>query len=261
MEMGKKITVRFATKRDDPRICTRLAFELVHVYSLTLCCCMWLPQWSDHWRKGFPYEFSAHVPLLFRWPEKYQPTATMKRGHVETELVTELRDVFPTMLDAAGAMSTIPTGHQIDGMSLLCLLKDPSGKSCTGCTSATGCSADGKGWRAWVDLEHSTCYNATNHWSALTDGKMKYIFNACPTCSFPAKEQLFNLTADPVRTIANQLVFLGAVQAQLLTTETLRHGRVSKSAYILCQRMLLSSASGAVVWWLSSRKKAAATLG
>jgi hypothetical protein len=38
---------------------------------------------------------------------------------------------------------------------------------------------------------------------------MKYIFNACPTCSFPAKEQLFNLTADPVRTIANQLVFLG----------------------------------------------------
>ena len=122
----------------------------------------------------------------------------MKRGHVETELVTELRDVFPTMLDAAGATSTIPAGHQIDGMSLLCLLKDPSGKSCSGCTSATGCSADGKGWRAWLDLEHTTCYNATNHWSALTDGKMKYIFNACPTCSFPAKEQLFNLTADPV---------------------------------------------------------------
>jgi arylsulfatase len=151
----------------------------------------------DHWRKGFPYEFSAHVPLLFRWPEKYQPATVMKRGHVENELVTELRDVFPTMLDAAGAMSTVPAGHQIDGMSLLCLLKDPTGKSCTGCTSATGCSADGKGWRAWVDLEHSTCYNATNHWSALTDGKMKYIFNACPTCSFPAKEQLFNLTADP----------------------------------------------------------------
>jgi arylsulfatase len=150
-----------------------------------------------HWRKGFPYEFSSHVPLLFRWPEKYQSSTIMKRGHVETELVTELRDVFPTMLDAAGAMSTVPKGHQIDGMSLLCLLKDPSGKSCTDCTSATGCSADGKGWRQWVDLEHTTCYNNTNHWSALTDGKMKYIFNACLGCSFPAKEQLFNLTADP----------------------------------------------------------------
>lgn len=26
---------------------------------------------------------------------------------------------------------------------------------------------------------------------------MKYIFNACPTCTFPPLEQLFNLTADP----------------------------------------------------------------
>ena len=50
-----------------------------------------------HWRKGFPYEFSAHVPLLFRWPASAEkdlgfPIA-MKRGHVETNLVTELRDV------------------------------------------------------------------------------------------------------------------------------------------------------------------------
>jgi len=103
--------------------------------------------------------------------------------------------VFPTMLDAAGATATVPAGHQIDGMSLLCLLKDPSGASCSGCTSATGCAADGSGWRQWLDLEHTTCYNATNHWSALTDGKMKYIFNACPTCTFPPREQLFNLTA------------------------------------------------------------------
>ena len=50
--------------------------------------------------------------------------------------------VFPTMLDAAGATDTVPSGHQIDGMSLLCLLKDPSGASCSGCTSATGCAAD-----------------------------------------------------------------------------------------------------------------------
>jgi hypothetical protein len=54
-----------------------------------------------------------------------------------------------------------------------------------------------QGWRPWLDLEHSTCYNNTNHWSAITDGKMKYIFNACEGCTFPPLEQLFNLTADP----------------------------------------------------------------
>ena len=130
-----------------------------------------------HWRKGFPYElciqndelriqphesciendefciqryeFSSHVPLLFRWPANFQKDTVMKRGHVETTLVTELRDVFPTFLDAAGAMATVPKGHPIDGMSLLCLLKDPTGKTCTGCNSATGCSKDGSGWRKW----------------------------------------------------------------------------------------------------------------
>ena len=23
----------------------------------------------NHWRKGYPYEFSAHVPLMVRWPD------------------------------------------------------------------------------------------------------------------------------------------------------------------------------------------------
>ena len=146
-----------------------------------------------HWRKGFPYQFSANVPLIFRWPESYGPTKT-PRGTVITELVTELRDVFPTMLDAAGAMDTIPANHTLDGTSLLCLLHDATGAACR---HQGGGQPAGPGWRPWLDLEHSLCYNASNHWSALTDGKMKYIFNACPTCSFPPREQLFNLTADP----------------------------------------------------------------
>jgi len=34
-------------------------------------------------------------------------------------------------------------------------------------------------WRPWLGLEHATCYNASNHWNALTDGvTFKYIFNA-----------------------------------------------------------------------------------
>lgn len=41
-------------------------------------------------------------------------------------------------------------------------------------------------------MEHSQCYNASNHWSALTNGRMKYIQRASV-----GDEQLFNLTADP----------------------------------------------------------------
>ena len=147
-----------------------------------------------HWRKGFPYQFSANVPLILRWPESYEYAAKTPRGTVITELVTELRDIFPTMLHAAGAMDTIPAGHTLDGSSLLCLLHDATGAACR---HQGGGQPAGPGWRPWLDLEHATCYNATNHWSALTDGKMKYIFNACPTCSFPPREQLFNVSADP----------------------------------------------------------------
>ena len=52
-------------------------------------------------------------------------------------------------------------------------------------------------------MEHSTCYNVTNHWNALVgvdpkfphEGKMKYIFRAY--FGLNGGEQLFNLTADP----------------------------------------------------------------
>lgn len=47
-------------------------------------------------------------------------------------------------------------------------------------------------WRAYLDLEHSNVYNETVHWNALTDGVMKYVFNA-----FYPSEMLFNLSADP----------------------------------------------------------------
>ena len=182
--------------------------------------------------------------------------------------------VFPTMLDAAGATATVPAGHQIDGMSLLCLLKDPSGASCSGCTSATGCAADGSGWRQWLDLEHTTCYNATNHWSALTDGKMKYIFNACPTCTFPPREQLFNLTA--VRTPSPEHIHRLRVSQPRLVVSSLRvHSidftqplcrcvcriLVSRRACTRCLPTQPSWRSGAGGWWRSSRRKGAARSG
>eukprot|EP00040_Diaphanoeca_grandis_P008715 m.46182 g.46182 ORF g.46182 m.46182 type:complete len:736 (+) comp20166_c0_seq2:116-2323(+) len=138
-----------------------------------------------HWRKGYPYEFSAHVPMLFRWPESYQ--SEIKRGTTLHNVVTELRDVFHTAIDIAGIAAKVPSGtfKAEDGKSMLCLLKDPTGLE--------HCDYDANPgpWRQWIDMEHATCYNESNHWNALTDGRMKYVFRA-----WFGDEQLFNLTAD-----------------------------------------------------------------
>jgi len=52
---------------------------------------------------------------------------------------------------------------------------------------------------------------------------MKYIFNACPTCTFPPEEQLFNLTADP-----GELVGLHAVSAYATTLKLWRSRMVAQ---------------------------------
>ena len=104
--------------------------------------------------------------MLLRWPESWVPPTpvALKRGTtIEAPLVSELRDVLRTVIDAAGlaAMSGVaPAGHYMaeDGKSLLCLLYDPTGLQDCDYPLNPG------PWREWVDLEHSTCYNNTNHW-------------------------------------------------------------------------------------------------
>jgi arylsulfatase len=124
---------------------------------------------GDHhlWRKSYAYEASAHIPLLLRCPKTLAPAA---RGQVSTRPV-ELRDILPTFLEAAGA----PGQERLDGQSLLALARDPDAF-----------------WRAFIDLEHDICYDAENHWNALTDGLRKYIYHACE-----GREQYFNLERDP----------------------------------------------------------------
>ena len=119
------------------------------------------------WRKSYPYEPSARIPFLMRWPTGL---VSAKRGQVSMAPV-ELRDVLPTFLDAAGA----PGAEKLDGRSLLSLVR--------------GGGAD---WRKYVDLEHSTCYTPSNQWTALTDGHSKYIFFA-----YDGEEQFFDLDRDP----------------------------------------------------------------
>ena len=119
-----------------------------------------------HWRKSYPYEGSARIPYLIRWPKSIQA----KRG-IKIEQPVEIRDILPTFLDAAGAKSP----GDLDGKSLLDLVR---GKT--------------SGWREYIDLEHGVCYAPENHWNALTDGRWKYIYSA-----FDGSQQLFNLDKDP----------------------------------------------------------------
>jgi len=122
---------------------------------------------GDHhlWRKSYAYQASARIPMLMRWPTGL---ASAQRGQVLPQPV-ELRDILPTLLEAAGALPGTP----VDGRSLLALLR-------------------GEPWRQFIDLEHDVCYSVQNHWNALTDGRWKYIFHARD-----GAEQLFDLTGDP----------------------------------------------------------------
>jgi choline-sulfatase len=128
---------------------------------------------GDHhlWRKTYAYEPSARIPMLIRWPEGL---VTVQRGQVIDRPV-ELRDVLPTFLDAA-QVTYDPTWF--DGRSMLNLVRGRS-----------------EGWREWIDLEHATCYAPENYWSALTDGRMKYIYYAPD-----GRQQLFDLEKDPGET-------------------------------------------------------------
>jgi arylsulfatase len=124
---------------------------------------------GDHhlWRKTYAYEGSANIPMLLRWPKTMGMDE--RRGRTLSEPV-ELRDILPTLLDAAGA--EIP--EHLDGISLLGAVR-----------------GDAEGRRAFIDLEHSMCYSS-DHWNALTDGRFKYIYFA-----YDGREQLFDMQSDP----------------------------------------------------------------
>lgn len=118
---------------------------------------------GDHhlFQKAAPYEGSARVPFIVSGPG-------IPSG-VVTDQVVELRDVMPTLLDAAGV--GIP--DTVDGASVLPLTR--------GATS---------GWRAHLHGEHPHLGDQAVHY--LTDAREKYIW-----CSGTGIEQLFDLVADP----------------------------------------------------------------
>lgn len=106
--------------------------------------------------------------MLLRWPKTMNPPT--RRG-ASFDAPVEVRDVLPTLLDAAEA----PPERSLDGRSLLDLVRETASP-----------------WRGHIDLEHDICYSPRNHWNALTDGKWKYIYHAKT-----GREQLFHLSDDP----------------------------------------------------------------
>jgi arylsulfatase A-like enzyme len=118
-----------------------------------------------HWRKTYAYEGSARVPFLMRYPDDW-PFA---RNRVLDQPV-ELRDIMPTLLDAAGI--SIP--DCVDGQSLLRLSRGET-----------------DGWRAFVQGEHTSCYDREHGMQYVTDGREKYIW-----FHHTGQEQFFDLEED-----------------------------------------------------------------
>lgn len=121
-----------------------------------------------HWRKTYPYEGSSKIPYIVKWPETISRTVP-NGAHIEQPV--ELRDFLPTFIDVAGG--AVPP--DMDGKSLRQLVQ--------GNTAS---------WRKYIDMEHATCYRKENYWCALTDGKIKYVWNFNT-----GEEELFDLQKDP----------------------------------------------------------------
>jgi arylsulfatase A-like enzyme len=135
----------------------------------------WIVFTSDHgdmqgdhhlWRKTYAYEGSSRIPLLVVPPRRMGLAARQ----VADEVV-ELRDVMPTLLEAAG----LPIPRTVDGQGLLPLLRSAASE-----------------WRTYIHGEHCTCYTTEQEMQYVTDGRRKYVW-----LPRTGREQFFDLGHDP----------------------------------------------------------------
>lgn len=117
---------------------------------------------GDHgmWRKGYAYEGSSHIPFLLSGPGI--PSGARSAGLVE------LRDIMPTLLEAAG----LPIPATVEGRSVLPLLE-----------------SDTPDWREFLHGEHYI-FDQSMQWIVGRDHK--YVW-----WSSDGYEQLFDLEHDP----------------------------------------------------------------
>ena len=68
--------------------------------------------------KGTPYQGGTRVPSFWRWPAAFE-------GGVDCHALTAHIDIFPTLAEIVGAKLSDDVQRQVEGRSLLPLLKDP----------------------------------------------------------------------------------------------------------------------------------------
>lgn len=124
---------------------------------------------GDHhcYAKSVSYEGSTRIPFLLFSPR----SELIPRGVVDNDHVVELRDVMPTLLDAAGL--EIP--ESVEGSSLMPLLR---GESIP--------------WRDYLHGEHSYPLGRINSMHYIVTSTWKYVWH-----SGTGREQLFDLANDP----------------------------------------------------------------
>lgn len=123
---------------------------------------------GDHnlYAKTVAYEGSAHVPMLF-----FSPGSDLIPGGVQdADHVAELRDIMPTLLDAAGL--DIP--DEVEGQSLMPIMRGEDAV-----------------WRDYLHGEHMVHFAGIKSMHYIVTPTFKYIW-----CSGTGHEQLFDLAND-----------------------------------------------------------------
>ena len=116
------------------------------------------------WEKGHFFEASAGVPLVVRWPERFDPGVVREN--------VSLCDLFATLADLTG--TPLPDGHNLDSRSLVPLLE--------------GRSDD------WLDEHENEAVSAYGDDLMIKRGDQKYM------CVADDEDVLFDLDADPGET-------------------------------------------------------------
>jgi len=116
------------------------------------------------WEKGHFFEGSARVPLVVRWPERFEPDVVSEN--------VNLCDLFATLCELTG--TPLPEDHALDGRSLVPLLE--------------GRSDD------WLAAHENETVSAYQEDLMIKRGDLKYIHAA------DDRDVLFDLAADPGET-------------------------------------------------------------
>ena len=121
---------------------------------------------ADHslYQKMQPYESSAHIPFIARWPSRFEPGSRDDR-------FVDLLDIMPTILDAAGIdTQTIRSAREFRPAGASLLRQDGRDRSTQRCAYG----------------------NLSNRWVMLRDTRYKYVH-----FSRGGIEWLFDLESDP----------------------------------------------------------------